>query len=378
MIDETFKAYTEADKDRNFALPFAKQDPFFGVTKIIERLMQRANEIRRPSRWLALDEEIVQLLGKCGASQYDKDKKNQRGPKAFCVCGSNFLGTNIEDILQASGIKKGYYHWIELYRGKSRDQPDPFTVYGKGFSVVCRAILDLNLRFRGYFLVCDSQYTSILLMVQMLYQGVNFLGTIKLTRKGLQKTGKDPQRPFADLKKMLGKDYDPEIGGRQGAQIPSNTKRKKQQGQKKGHFEIRKTKDISVVVNVQKDNKVMIEGGNSISMTKTAMVQRYNEEKRERESISVWLGHALYNIIYGQVDQATSWRTKAGGHKWKAKRWSKSMTHYAMFGILPTNAFLNMKMANPQDSRTFREFKKSVCRYDTCAQFPSERAQTQD
>ena len=200
-------------------------------------------------------------------------------------------------------------------------------------------------------------------MVQMLYQGVNFLGTIKADRKGLQKTSKkDPQRPFVDIKKKLGKDYDPKIGGIQGAQLPSNTKTKKYQGYKKGHFEIRKIKDLSVVVNVQKDNKVMIEGGNSISMTKTAMIQRYDVIKRERESISVWLGHALYNLIYGQVDQATSQRTKAGGHKWKATRWSKSMTHYAMFGVLPTNAFLNMKMANPQDSRTFREFKKSICR----------------
>ena len=37
--------------------------------------------------------------------------------------------------------------------------------------------------------------------------------------------------------------------------------------------------------------------------------------------------------------------------------------HYEMFGILPVNAFLNMKLANPTDKRTFREFKVSVCRW---------------
>ena len=34
-----------------------------------------------------------------------------------------------------------------------------------------------------------------------------------------------------------------------------------------------------------------------------------------------------------------------------------------MFGVLPTNAFHNMKLANPSDKRTFRDFKISLCRY---------------
>ena len=47
-----------------------------------------------------------------------------------------------------------------------------------------------------------------------------------------------------------------------------------------------------------------------------------------------------------------------------------------MFGVLPVNAFLNMKLANPNDKRTFHQFKKSVCRWSmihTPAMFLRER-----
>ena len=39
------------------------------------------------------------------------------------------------------------------------------------------------------------------------------------------------------------------------------------------------------------------------------------------------------------------------------------MLHYAMFGVLPSNSFLSMKLANPNDKRTYRQFKVSVCRW---------------
>ena len=363
MLDETWQAYTNQDTERNFAKPFVEQDPFYGVSGILERLMTRANEIRHPSRWLALDEEIIHLLGKYGVIQYAKDKKNQRGPKVFALNGSNFLGTTIGSLIEmtGTGFKKGYYHWIELYRGKKRDYPTPFSVFGKGFDIVCRAILDLNLRYQGYLLVCDSWYTSIPLMLQLFYWGVNYLGTIGSNRKGL-KTSQEVNQ-FSDLKRALAKDYDEKIGGEEGAEIPTSGERKKYQGYKKGYFAIRKIDGLPVIVNVQKDNKVVLEGGNSIPMNETTEVWRYNKKVRKKESICVWIGHALINLIYGNLDQGTSWRTKAGGHKWKATRFSKTMLHYAMFGVLPTNSFLNMKLANPHDKRTYRQFKVSVCRW---------------
>ena len=63
------------------------------------------------------------------------------------------------------------------------------------------------------------------------------------------------------------------------------------------------------------------------------------------------------------VDQGTSWRSKAGGHKTKATKWWKSFLHYLLFGILLVNSFMNMKLANKDDKRSFRDFKKSVIRY---------------
>ena len=44
-----------------------------------------------------------------------------------------------------------------------------FQFLEKDFDIVCRAILDLNLRYQGYLLVCDSWYTSIPMMLQLFY-----------------------------------------------------------------------------------------------------------------------------------------------------------------------------------------------------------------
>ena len=93
----------------------------------------------------------------------------------------------------------------------------------------------------------------------------------------------------------------------------------------------------------------MIVAVNSVPMKEKAEVLYYDKMKNERESISVWRGHNLYNKVYGMLDQATSWRSKGGGHQWKAQRWSKNLLHYAMFGVLGTNIFLNMKLANPNE-----------------------------
>ena len=39
------------------------------------------------------------------------------------------------------------------------------------------------------------------------------------------------------------------------------------------------------------------------------------------EKLRFWIGHQVFNFLYGMVDQATSYRTKAGGHKSKAVKW---------------------------------------------------------
>ena len=120
--------------------------------------MVRANEIRWPSRFLALDEEIISSLSRWRVVQYCKDKKHSRGAKVFSLNGCNFLGTSTQELLDHGDerIHKGYYHYIDLYRGKSRDKPNPFSIFGKGFSVVCKAIISLGIRFKGYYVVCDS------------------------------------------------------------------------------------------------------------------------------------------------------------------------------------------------------------------------------
>jgi len=77
------------------------------------------------------------------------------GPKLNALNGSNFLGTTIGSLIEmtGNGFTKGYNHWKRLYRGKKRDYHTPFSVFGKGFDIVCHAILDLNLRYQGLFVI---------------------------------------------------------------------------------------------------------------------------------------------------------------------------------------------------------------------------------
>ena len=76
--------------------------------------------------------------------------------KVFSLNGWNFAGVTKESLDTTVEGRKGYYHWIELYCGKRRDKLTQFSVHGKGFDVVCRAVLDMKLRYKAYNLVCDS------------------------------------------------------------------------------------------------------------------------------------------------------------------------------------------------------------------------------
>ena len=77
---------------------------------------------------------------------------------------------------------------------------------------------------------------------------------------------------------------------------------KKLNGYKKDHFVIQKARGHPNVVYIQKDNKVMSEAGNCISMDSKTITKRRNKKKREKESISVWSGHAIINKVYRKLD----------------------------------------------------------------------------
>ena len=111
--------------------------------------------------------------------------------KVFSVNGWNFAGVTKESLDTTVEGGKGYYLWIGLYCGKRRDTIIPFSVHGKGFDVVCRAVLDMKRRNRGYYPVCDSLYTSILLIMQLFWWGVNYIGTLGTSRKCLHGEGDD-------------------------------------------------------------------------------------------------------------------------------------------------------------------------------------------
>ena len=61
MYNYALRAHYPEDKKKNFSLPKAKQNPFFGLEPVLEELLRIANSIRFPSRALSVDEELIYL-----------------------------------------------------------------------------------------------------------------------------------------------------------------------------------------------------------------------------------------------------------------------------------------------------------------------------
>ena len=147
----------------------------------------------------------------------------------------------------------------------------------------------------------DSWYTSIPLMLQLSFWGVNAVETLNPKRK-------DFGKKFSDLKKKLGKTY--------------NADKHQKKGYRQGYFGWRCTaKDSNLKVTIQKDSKLMLYLDNFLSSSEKISMKRYRKETKQSEQIDFWKGHRVFNFLYGMVDQATSWRTKAGGHKTKSSNW---------------------------------------------------------
>ena len=121
--------------------------------------------------------------------------------------------------------------------------------------------------------------------MQLFWWGVNYKGTIRLSRKGLHGEV-DDEKPFANLKKTQENDYDPIVGGAVGKEIPKSGKKKKYQGCKKGTIMNKKIVK-PILVTVQKDSEVMIVAGNSVPMKDKGDVLRYDKMKNEQQSTSV-------------------------------------------------------------------------------------------
>ena len=345
IMDETLRMHTVEKKNTEFGKNVRDQDPDFGVTPLSNVLLRTSNAVRYISEFLSFDEEIVAQLGKLTGMSYCPDKKNKRGRKVFSLNGCNH--SNMEQ-----SAPKGYYFYWCFYRGKARHQTTPFSAYGLGFEVLMMGITALielgnNIRWGGYMLGMDSFYTSIPVILQLAYWHIKAIGTVNATRKGLGKK-------FVDMKKELKKDYN-----------GKGRKNTKTGGYEKGFYKSRGVDGEPLVAIAQKDSKVMIYLTNFVSTTSKAIVNRYDKESKKSVPVEFQSGHKTFNFLYGMVDQATSWRSKVGGHKTKASKWWKTFMHYLLFGVLLVNSFMNMKLANKNDSRTFGDFKKSLIRYSS-------------
>ena len=99
------RSYTQAEKLSEFSKPNSQQDIYYGFKKLNDRVLENSNAVRYISKEIALDEEIVKILGgKCRGQHHNPDKKGDRGPKNYVVCGRN---SNPQD---KDTKKTGYYH----------------------------------------------------------------------------------------------------------------------------------------------------------------------------------------------------------------------------------------------------------------------------
>ena len=136
MYNHCLRIHTPEDKKNNFAKPTAEQNPYFGIEPAFEDLLRIWNRVRYPSWCMSLDEELVYLRGRASIIQYIQAKRNRFGPKLFMLSG-----------------------------GKARERPTSFAAYGKGYEMVMSSILGMKLRWKGYWIVVDSWFNGIPLLV---------------------------------------------------------------------------------------------------------------------------------------------------------------------------------------------------------------------
>ena len=331
MYNYALRAHYPEDKKKNFSLPKAKQNPFFGLEPVLEELLRIANSIRFPSRALSVDEELTYLLGRARVIQFIKEKHNRYGPKLFICSGEN-EGTN----------HKGYCHWAKFYYGKGRCRPTSFSGHGKGYEVVMAAILYLQLRYKGYWVFTDSWFTSLTGMLHGRIWGVNMAGTISGNRTGLD-TKDDPV--FKNLLKAMKKNYDAE---------------KCPKGYIRGDWEARGAQNHDIVVSSMKDSRVVLLATNAVGTHEWEFFRRWSKDQRKYVKLVSWRAGALFGKNYGMGDQGTMWRTASGGHKFKSNKWWQACRDFFLWGLVIVWEFLNMKLSKPYDNRPMWKFKHSL------------------
>ena len=154
MYNHCLRIHTPEDTKSNFMKPTAEQNPYFGIEPAFEDLMSVWNSVRNPLRCMSFDEELIYLRGRASVIQYIQEKRNRFGPKLFMLSGGNEGTTH-----------KGYLHWGKLYRGKARERPTLFSTHGKGCEMVMSSILGMKLRWKGYWIVVDSWFNGLPLLV---------------------------------------------------------------------------------------------------------------------------------------------------------------------------------------------------------------------
>ncbi|XP_060845755.1 piggyBac transposable element-derived protein 4-like [Rhopalosiphum padi] len=133
-------------------------DRIYKIHNIIDKIVNRFQNVMEPGEVLAVDETMVPFRGRLLFRQYIPGKAHKYDVKLFKLCGTN-----------------GYTYNVQVYGGKSQ-------VDGKRLG--CRVVLDLSRRYlnMGRTMVTDNFYTSITLANELLTNDTHLVGTLRSNR----------------------------------------------------------------------------------------------------------------------------------------------------------------------------------------------------
>jgi hypothetical protein len=159
--------------------PPDKNDKVYKIRPIIEPLRENFQNVYNPNMEISVDESMISFKGKVGVMQYNPNKPNKWGIKAWGLAES----------------KSGYLYNFDLYQGKSKES----NVKGLGQQVVEAMVKPLT--GKGHIVFIDNFFTSPQLIDELAKMDIGACGTLRSNRKGVPEAVKkaNPKKDQAPI-----------------------------------------------------------------------------------------------------------------------------------------------------------------------------------
>ena len=160
--EKTHEVNEEDRKKKN------KDDPYWSVSGFLVKLAANFRNFYQCGQFVDIDEMTVPFKGRMKAICYNPNKPFKWHLKFFCL----------------NDAETGYLSNFIPYAGKDETRPE--GVSATEFPV--QKLTDHHqYQHKGYVMYTDNWYTSINMGLHLKSKGIDFAGTIKLSRKGLPK-----------------------------------------------------------------------------------------------------------------------------------------------------------------------------------------------